>query len=295
VLRDLPNLDWLRVFAAAARAESFALAATELHVTPGAVSQRIKALEAVLGVALFRRHAQGVRLTEAGRLYAQRVLPPIEQLALASRDIRPAAGAQAIRLTVLPALAQLWLGPRMDDFHRRHASATVEIWADANVVDLPGSGFAFALRYGRPPFPGCVAEPLLPDQLVPVAAPAVAAHARDAGGLPIGVPLMRDTYWPGDLDDWLRHAGHARPPALIEQTFSLYVMAVEATLDGRGFMIGHSALVGDLIAAGRLVALSDRRAPAANGFHLVRDAAAPPSDLARAFGDWILAQAAATA
>ena len=79
--RGLPNLDWLRVFAAAAETESFALAASRLGVTPGAVSQRIKALEAFLGVSLFQRHPQGVRLTDTGWRYGQRVAPALEQLA----------------------------------------------------------------------------------------------------------------------------------------------------------------------------------------------------------------------
>ncbi len=68
--RELPNLDWLRVFSATAATETFALAALRLSVTPGAVSQRIKALEAFLGVSLFQRYPQGAKLTEAGKRYA---------------------------------------------------------------------------------------------------------------------------------------------------------------------------------------------------------------------------------
>ena len=101
--RGLPNLDWLRVFAAAAETESFALAASRLGVTPGAVSQRIKALEAFLGVSLFQRHPQGVRLTDTGWRYGQRVAPALEQLAEATHQIRAAQGPKAVRLTILPA------------------------------------------------------------------------------------------------------------------------------------------------------------------------------------------------
>ena len=66
-----PPLNWLRAFEAAARLGSFAGAASELNVTPSAISQHIRALELRLGKELFDRHANGVRLTDRGRRYAE--------------------------------------------------------------------------------------------------------------------------------------------------------------------------------------------------------------------------------
>ncbi|AHE55152.1 LysR substrate-binding domain-containing protein [Sphingomonas sanxanigenens] len=293
--RELPNLDWLRVFAATATTESFALAALELRVTPGAVSQRIKALEAFLGVSLFQRHARGVSLTEAGKRYAQRVLLPLEQLTVATREVISAETVKSVRVTILPALAQLWLGPRMDDFHRRHASATVEIWADATVIDLRTSNFDVAIRYGKPPFFGCDHVEILTDELVPVAAPSLIETAElNPDGLPEGVPLMLDTYWPSDFDDWLRHTGCARPASIMTQTFSLYSMSVEATLNGRGFMIGHTSLLSDLIAQGKLQPLSPQRAPASNQFYMLSKSGLDVSETTMSFMDWVSIQAGQT-
>jgi LysR family glycine cleavage system transcriptional activator len=290
--RDLPNLDWLRVFASTAATESFALAAVELSVTPGAVSQRIKALEAYLGVELFQRYPQGVRLTEAGKRYAQRVLPPLEQLTAATREITASGRTKSVRLTILPALAQLWLGPRIEDFHKAHANTTIEIWADPVVVDLRTSNFDIAIRYGQPPFPGCDYRALFFDELIPVAAPSLVEAAElDEHGLPVGMPLMLDTYWANDFDDWLRHTGTPRPANLITQTFSLYSMVVEATLSGRGFMIGHTSVVSDLIEEGRLQPLSDGRVAAGNQFYLLTKASSPLSEIAETFIDWIVSQA----
>ena len=293
--RELPNLDWLRVFASAATSESFALAASELSVTPGAVSQRIKALEAFLDVELFTRYAQGVRLTEAGRRYAQRVLPPLEQLIAATRDAMAAEDASIVRLTILPALAVLWLGLRIGQFHAAHPGVAIEMGADAAVVDLRGSNFDVAIRYGQPPFAGCDHHALFSDALVAVAAPEVLRSTpRDAQGLPIGLPLMLDTYWAQDFDTWLNHVGHATPANLVTQTFSLYSMAVEATVQGRGFMIGHIGLVGDLIRRGKLQPLSDRRMPLTKQYYLLTKAGSPLSPTAWAFVDWVLDQAATT-
>ena len=287
--RQLPSLDWLRVFATTAASESFTLAATELSVTPGAVSQRIKALEAFLGVELFQRYPQGVRLTDVGRRYAGRVIPSLEHLTQATAELISADPGAPVRMSVLPAFAQLWLGPRLDEFHRRNATATIEIWADPIVVDLRAAGFDIAIRYGKPPFPGCKAIPLLQDDIVPVAAPAVIEGSeRDANGLPVNVPLMLDSYWSKDFDDWLERTGTERPAAVKVQTFSLYNMVLDATLAGRGFMMGHTSLVGDHIADGRLVPLSDKRVPARNQFYLLTQEGAGLSPAATAFLEWIM-------
>lgn len=71
----IPFLNWLRVFEAAARTESFARAAAQLNMSPAAVSQQVKALETQLGTPLFQRHAHAVTLTEAGRAF----LPSVQQ------------------------------------------------------------------------------------------------------------------------------------------------------------------------------------------------------------------------
>lgn len=289
--RELPNLDWLRVFAATAATESFALAASHLGVTPGAVSQRIKALEAFLGVGLFQRYAQGVQLTEAGKRYAQRVRPLLEQLTTATREITDTESVKPVRVTLLPALAQLWLGPRMEDFHRRHENMSVEIWADPVVIDLRTSNFDLAIRHGKPPFPGCDYRELLFDEIVPVASPALLESATlDECGLPTGVPLMLDTYWSGDFEHWLQKTGNARPANLNIQTYSLYSMTVDAVLSGRGFMMGHTSLIGDLVKQGKLVYLSEQKVASNNQFYLLTRASAPLSKSAETFIDWVFQQ-----
>ena len=294
--RELPNLDWLRVFAATATTQSFVLAADLLLVTPGAVSQRIKSLESFLGIELFRRHAKGVELTEAGRRYARRVLPALHQLTEATREIASVGTAQIVRLTVLPALAQIWLGPRLDAFHALHPHISVELWADATVVDLRTSHFDLALRYGNPPFPGCDHRDLFFDELVPVASPALIESSRiDAYGLPEGVPLIVDLYWAQDFEYWLSEGGITRPKELNTQTFSLYSMALDAAVRGRGYMIGHTSLIGDYLRRGELQLLSQRRVPARHQFHLLTKSAVPLSDAAAAFAGWLLKEAQAHA
>lgn len=289
MLRETPNLDWLRVFGETAASESFAIAATRLGVTSGAVSQRVKALEAFLRIELFHRYPQGVKLTEAGKRYAERIAPALEALTTATRDITATRGVQSVRITALPALAQLWLGPRLEAFHAAQSNINVEIWADPKVIDMRTSNFDVAIRYGRPPFPGCNDWPILSDDLVPVASPALIASASlDDHGFPVGAALIADPYWEHDLADWLAGASLDRPKGLRVQAISLYSMAIDAVLKGRGFMIGHSALIGEMLGDGRLVPLSDCRVPAAKQFHVLTRAGAAPSPAADAFVRWIV-------
>ncbi len=125
-----------------------------------------------------------------------------------------------------------------------------------------------------------------------MASPAlIEASEIDERGLPVGAPLMVDTYWQNDFDDWLTSTGQMRPDNLITQTFSLYSMTVEATVSGRGFMIGHTSLLGDLLEQGKLQILSDKRVTAHNQFYLLTKAAVPLSDAAETFLNWILEQA----
>ncbi|MCG6116317.1 MAG: LysR substrate-binding domain-containing protein [Mesorhizobium sp.] len=292
MLRETPNLDWLRVFAETAATESFVEAAARLSVTPGAVSQRIKALESFLRVELFQRYPQGVKLTEAGRRYAKRISPALDLLLSATREIASTGGPKTVRITILPALAQLWLGPKMDDFYSHHANTNIEIWADATVIDMRTSNFDIAIRYGQPPFPGCEHRALLFDELVPVASPKlVSATNADHIGLPTGAPLMLDIYWEHDFTDWLNRTSQIRPEKLSTQTFSLYSMTVDAAVQGSGFMVGHTALIGGLLREGRLQQLSDLRVPSNNQFYLLTKSGTPLSEAAESFVAWVLGQA----
>ena len=80
-MRRLPPLDALRAFEAAARHLSFTRAADEIHVTQGAISHRIRALEAELGLALFRRLTRRLELTEAGEILARAVRRGLDEFA----------------------------------------------------------------------------------------------------------------------------------------------------------------------------------------------------------------------
>ena len=126
-MRSLPPLTALRAFEAAARHGNFAKAAAELGVTAGAVSQHIKGLEERLGIALFRRLARGVRLTEAGRAYLPGIAEGFDRLARATLQVHDSGLAGRLTITVLPSFAAGWLVRRLPGFRTRDPMSTPAI------------------------------------------------------------------------------------------------------------------------------------------------------------------------
>src|SRR5689334_17765768 len=116
----LPPLNAIRAFAVAARRASFAEAASELGVTPGAVSRQIQSLEAALGVALFRRGNRTVALTAIGRDYAEEARAALDRLAAASERARGADRHGPLAICAHPTFAMRWLIPRWRRFHDQH-------------------------------------------------------------------------------------------------------------------------------------------------------------------------------
>mgnify|MGYP000087228878 CR=1 FL=1 len=111
MIRKLPPLNSLRSFEAAARLESFNLAAQELHVTPSAVSHQIKALEEYLGIALFRRERRRVNLTTIGEKYLSAVEHALDEIDIATRRLIASPNTSSVNLSVVPGFLTRWLVP----------------------------------------------------------------------------------------------------------------------------------------------------------------------------------------
>src|SRR5713101_1519263 len=125
--RRLPPLNAVRAFEAAARYLSFSRAGEELHVTQGAVSRQIKALETYLGVPLFVRLARALELTEQGRRYLGSVREGFDRIEEATRRIVGQPDAGVLTVNVLPTLAMRWLIPRLPRFTAAHAGIEVRM------------------------------------------------------------------------------------------------------------------------------------------------------------------------
>src|SRR6266702_601723 len=144
-------LDGVEAFLSVARHRSFRKAAAELGVTPSAISQAVRALEARVGAALFIRTTRSVGLTEAGERFLSRAKPAFEELVAASevaRDLgqRPAG---LLRLSVPRAVVPILLEPLIASFCRAYPEVEVEIAASKELVDLAAEGFDAGIRLGQ--------------------------------------------------------------------------------------------------------------------------------------------------
>ncbi len=240
---DLP-LGALRAMEAAGRLGGFAPAAAELGVTPGAITAHVKALEARLGVALFTRGARGVSLTEAGRRAMPALTQAFDAMDAAKAALRAEAAPLSLSIAALPAVAQLWLRPRIALMDKAFPGVNVSIAAMEGLPVAKRAAFDITVFMG----PGGR------DALVPVAAPGAE-----------GAPRLTDAAWAGDWARWQDGAPDTWPPGRgTGPVHSLYALAVDDALQGRGVLMARLSLVAELIAAGRLVELGPR-VPIAEG------------------------------
>jgi DNA-binding transcriptional LysR family regulator len=258
-LTRLP-LNALRAFEAAARTGSFTLAAVELGVTPGAVTAHVKTLEHSLGAALFERQAKGVRLTALGASVAQRFTEAFDAIAMAESALRAGAAPQQVHIATLPAIAQLWLSPRLPALRQAAPEISVSITAMEAPPNLKRSLHDLSL------FPAANGGKVVAqDEIFPVCAPGLAARLTGMSDL-AHVPCLSDSAWRSDWNIWLQAAGVK--VAVRGPVFSLYALAVEEAVNGAGVLMGHAPLVAAHLERGSLVAPFSRRVALTEDFRL---------------------------
>ena len=175
-------LDGVEAFLSVAQYRSFRRAAAELGVSPSAISQTIRALEARVGAALFIRTTRSVGLTEAGARFLARAKPAFEELIAASKAARDLGQRPSglLRLTVPRAVVPILLEPLIASFCQSYPDVEVEIVASGELVDLAAEGFDAGIRLGQLIAADMVAVRLSPPfRLIIVGSPAyLARHGR---------------------------------------------------------------------------------------------------------------------
>jgi LysR family glycine cleavage system transcriptional activator len=257
-MAKLPPLKALRVFEAASRHLSFTKAADELCVTQGAVSQQVKLLEDSLGIELFVRLNQQLKLTTQGQKYAHEIRQALYLISEATSEIQPQAGKATVTLSCLPSFAHKWLSPRLGNFNDAHPEISLRVHTSFETVDLAHESIDCAIRHGAGGYDNCFAEILLTEELTPMCAPSVAARLRKPQDL-ISQPLVRDfgTEW----DEWLDEAGLDIAKIQWGAEFLDSSLAMQHAVEGQGVILGHTMLAHDDLRSGALVAPFDLRVP----------------------------------
>jgi LysR family glycine cleavage system transcriptional activator len=287
--RPLPPLEMFRFFEAAARHLNFTRAAEGLHVTHGAVSQRIKRLEEQLETPLFRRGGGRILLTDEGSRLLERVRAAIREIAAGVEAIRPVNGEQILTISTVPCFAAYWLLPRLADFNERHPDIQVNVRATRSLTDFARDGVDMAVRFGAGTSAGLMSIKLQDEELVPVCSPAFRGGQlpRVPGDL-LTVPLLHDDRQPWSI--WFEAVGLGYRDAGRGPHYSDQNLLYPAAIAGLGVALARASLVEAELASGRLVRLFSRSVPTKSSYYIVY----PPGSQTRAkiqvFQDWLLGQ-----
>ena len=151
--QELPPLNALRAFEAAARLQSVSRAAEQLHVTHGAISRQIRALEEHLGVTLFVKEGRGLKLTDAGLRLRDASGEAFERLRTACAELQQGQAGAPFVLACPGSLLARWFIPRLDRLQRQLPELHLQLSASEGELDPRRSGVDATLWFAEPPWP----------------------------------------------------------------------------------------------------------------------------------------------
>ncbi|MEO0625262.1 MAG: LysR family transcriptional regulator [Pseudomonadota bacterium] len=254
----LPPLTRLRPFEAAARHESFSLAAAELGMTQTAVSKQIALLERELGTQLFERRNRAVFLTKAGRRLGRVVGGALTDIASEVAALRGQRRAGELVLHCQLCEAFYWLMPRLARFHQRHTCTELRVVSSLNPLTESAEAFDVAIQTSGRKSGSARLVFTAADDIFPVCAPSLVADRSlplTPGEL-LSLPLLAHAVTPQDWmewDAWFRGVGAEfdRRPALVP--YDSYPLALQAAVAGHGLALGWSRTTEGMIADGKLI------------------------------------------
>jgi LysR family glycine cleavage system transcriptional activator len=290
----LPPLNAVRAFDAVARLGSVRAAADELAVTPAAVSQQLRVLEAHLGLALTQRQGRGLALTDSGRTWHGEIARHLRAIALAAERVRP--GRRVVQVTVVQSFGSRWLMPRLTKFTAREPEIEVRIDASPALADFARDPFDLAIREGRGNYDTELVR-LFELEFYPVASPQVARRMRKRNGTLdwSRARLLHEVtydYWP----DWINMAEATDVDVARGLFFSHTMLALDAAIEGQGVALAPPPLAERELARGALEIIDPRPFASGTGIWLCwpRKQLRSLSNAATAFRDWVIEEAKAT-
>jgi LysR family glycine cleavage system transcriptional activator len=263
VPKALPPLESLRVLATCVRLGNFSRAATELGITPTAVSQRMRALEAQIGVTLFRRHGPKLTTTDRARALGLRINEALSMVHGAVDDCRRIK--HPLRITCAPTFAARWLVPRLVGYQTLLGASAIAL--DATQSLSPQGSFDIAIRSGRGPWPGYESARLLCDSGTPMLSPKWAPPgSRMTVKKLLRVPLIPDSRWA----EWFKLTGVPNAkPKFVAARFPNYELEAQAAVQGIGAALLSPELFTQFVAQGALVAPFSSRVEGPSSYWLL--------------------------
>lgn len=287
------HLNGLRALESVGRLGSLQKASDELGVSPGAVSQQIIKAEAQLRRHVFHRTPRGLRPTEFGVRF-------LDRLTEGFRTLDEAVGASRrhaddiLTISVAPVFASKWLVPRLSRYSRLHPGIRVRLDASIELVDPDATDIDVAIRVGDGNWPLVRKELLLDQEVFHVCAPEIAATLHEPADL-LKVPIVRDANSNLSWDLWLARHGLSEVRLRSGNSFTDASLALDAAIAGQGVMLAWATLAEHALSVGTLVAPFPGRARSGLSYWLITSAIRPEEKKVRAFKEWMKAEIAETA
>ena len=291
----LPPFINLIAFDAAARQGTFTRAAGELNVSQPAISRRVSALEADLGVSVVSRATKPLQLTEAGEKLFDVLRAGLSRLEATVQDIRSQAGDKIVTISAGPGFASFWLLPRLPTLQAAFPDHGLRIVSSSHSDDATQGDLQ--IRFGDGAWPGVEAVKIMGEDVFAVCSPIYLA-GRPAP-LPIheiqSARLLRlpdeTPNWYG-WSSWFEALGSPLTRASAGLDFDSYSLLVGAALAGQGMALCWAGLLDAYLDSGALVRVSRESVRSPRGYFVSHREGAPARGAIRAISRWLQGAAA---
>ena len=298
-MNKLPPLKALQAFESAGRHLSFTLAAKELNVTPGAISQQIRQLEEFFEVKLFNRLNRTIVLSDGGQLLLPAIGNGFQQLREGVNLLQQRAGGGPLTITSAPSFISKWLIPRLSRFKARHPQIDVRIDTSDRLVDFSREDIDVGIRFGDGQYPELETIFLFSFDLIAVCSPELLRQGQELKKVSDlkNFTLLHSNHdeldpgWP-DWAMWLKVVDAGEVDASHGIYFNQSDQLFQAAIDGQGVALLANVMADPEVAAGRLVQPFSARLPVQLNYHLVTSPYKARLAKVSAFRDWIVEESA---
>lgn len=292
--RNLPPLNAIKAFEAAARHLSFKDAASELLVTPQAISQQIRVLEDWLQVQVFARQNRTIRLTTAGASFLPVVSRALDDLQASAARLVARSEPEILTINAPPSFAIRWLIPRMERFREALPGLDYRLTTTVELPDLAAGAIDVAIHWKDAGDDRTLRSELIArSDLVPVCSPRLIADREILGPADLlKYPLIRHVGDPGLWSSWFEAAFGHPVEAPNGPQFGSDLFIVEAAASGQGICLLTREEVAGELETGRLVVPIDKTLAQAGRSYLVYPRAREHEESIAAFRNWVFSEVA---
>ncbi len=294
---SLPPLNALKSFEAAARTGSYVAAASELGVSPAAVSQQVRHLEDYLGKKLFMRFNNRIALTDAGQSIYAGTTPALEDISEITARMISGVSRSTLVVSVLPSLAECWFVPQFSAFCASDPLVKINLRVEDDAVDFARHDIDLRICYGTNLYPDLKTVSLFQDHVLPLCAPAFLkkqpGQAIDWLGLP-DEEFVHTAWGPSFVshpgwNDWFRlNCPSRKLDESKGHRVGMSRLAIDFARNGLGVSLGQHMLAQPDIDAGNLVVAAPQSLPLGHIYSAVFPHAKSRKAGLRKLLDWLM-------